>query len=48
MDGRLRDVPAAESDQDWPKKPLIESYPVQEKVNIWESRFYLQQIVGSM
>lgn len=31
-DGVLRDVPAAENADEWPKKPLVQSYPVEEKV----------------
>ena len=37
MEGRLRDVPASESDKEWPKKPLIESYHVKEKVTLERS-----------
>ncbi|KAK9824593.1 hypothetical protein WJX72_011558 [[Myrmecia] bisecta] len=29
--GVLRDVPAAENAKEWPEKPLIDTYPVQEK-----------------
>ena len=32
-EGKLRDVPAAENNNEWPKKPLVDSFPVQEKVN---------------
>ena len=31
-DGVLRDVPAAENSEAWPHKPLIDAYPVEEKV----------------
>jgi phenylpropionate dioxygenase-like ring-hydroxylating dioxygenase large terminal subunit len=30
-EGKLRDVPAAETNNEWPKKPLVDSFPVQEK-----------------
>ena len=32
VDGVLRDVPAAETSKEWPTKPMVSSYPVQEKV----------------
>lgn len=32
MGGHLREVPASETSKDWPTKPLIESYHVEEKV----------------
>lgn len=32
-EGILRDVPAAETSEAWPHKPLVDSYPVEEKVN---------------
>ena len=31
-DGVLQDVPAAENQKEWPRKQLIKSYPVKEKV----------------
>ena len=31
-DGVLQDVPAAENQKEWPRKQLIQSYPVKEKV----------------
>ncbi|KAL4425964.1 hypothetical protein ABPG75_009980 [Micractinium tetrahymenae] len=30
-DGRLRDVPALENRGEWPKRPIVPSYPIQEK-----------------
>lgn len=30
-DGRLRDVPALENRGEWPKRPIVPSYPVEEK-----------------
>lgn len=32
-EGVLRDVPAAETSEAWPHKPLVDSYPVKEKVS---------------
>ena len=32
-EGILRDVPAAETSEAWPHKPLVDSYPVEEKVS---------------
>ena len=32
--GHLRDVPAAENSNEWPKKPLVDSFPVEEKVSV--------------
>ena len=37
-EGVLQDVPAAETQKEWPRKQLIQSYPVKEKVR------YLAQI----
>ena len=31
-DGVLRDVPAAEKDSEFPQKPLIDAFPVEERV----------------
>ncbi len=31
-EGVLQDVPAAETQKEWPRKQLIQSYPVKEKV----------------
>ena len=39
-DGVLRDVPAAEKDSEFPQKPLIDAFPVEERV-----RFALQHIL---
>ncbi len=33
-EGTLKDVPAAEHDDEWPKMPILEGYPVEEKVLI--------------
>ena len=32
-EGVLQDVPAAETQKEWPRKQLIQSYPVKEKVS---------------
>ena len=32
--GVLRDVPAAENPSEFPQKPMVDVYPVQEKVHI--------------
>ncbi len=32
-EGVLRDVPAAETSHEWPRTPLIASFPVEEKVS---------------
>ena len=31
-EGVLQDVPAAETQKEWPRKQLVQSYPVKEKV----------------
>ena len=38
-EGVLQDVPAAEHQKEWPRKQLVQSYPVKEKVRpLWPAR----------